>query len=68
VSAGDCLFGAEDLDDSPSHLWHYINRWVGVKLPQHFIAIALFCCQNIDQSRSLFAASSTEAIFFAQAS
>jgi hypothetical protein len=56
VSAGDCLSGAEDLDDSPSHLRHYINRWGGVKLP--FLAIALFCCQNIDQSRSYFLCSS----------
>jgi hypothetical protein len=39
VSAGGCLSGAEDLDDSPSHLWHYINRRVGVKLPQHSLLL-----------------------------
>jgi hypothetical protein len=33
-----------------------------------FIAIALFCCQKFDHSRSLLTASSTEAIHFAQAS
>jgi hypothetical protein len=41
VSAGDCLFGAGDLADSPSHLQHYINRRVGVKLPQH--SLLLYC-------------------------
>jgi hypothetical protein len=42
VSAGDCLFGAGDLDDSPSHLRHYINRRVGVKLPQHSLLLHCF--------------------------
>jgi hypothetical protein len=41
VSAGDCLFGAGDLADSPSHMQHYINRRVGVKLPQH--SLLLYC-------------------------
>jgi hypothetical protein len=31
---------------SPSHLQYYINRRVGVKLPQHSLLFALFCCQN----------------------
>ena len=31
---------------SPSYLQHYINRRVGVKLPQHSLLFALFCCQN----------------------
>jgi hypothetical protein len=41
LSMGGCFSGAEDLDDSPSHLWHYINRRVGVKLPQH--SLLLYC-------------------------
>jgi hypothetical protein len=39
---GGCFSGVEDLDDSPSHLRHYINRWVGVKLPHH--SLLLYCC------------------------
>jgi len=31
---------------SPSYLQHYINKRVGVKLPQHSLLFALFCCQN----------------------
>jgi hypothetical protein len=42
LSMGDCFSGVEDLDDSPSHLRHYINRRVGVKLPQH--SLLLYCC------------------------
>jgi hypothetical protein len=33
---GRLLGGCERLDDSPSHLQHYINKRVGVKLPQHY--------------------------------
>ena len=47
VSAGDCLFGAEDLDDPPSHLRHYINRRVGVKLPQHSLLLHCFAAKNL---------------------
>jgi hypothetical protein len=32
---------------SPSYLQCYINRRVGVKLPQHSLLFALFCCQNL---------------------
>src|SRR5699024_3645009 len=39
---------------SPSYLRHYINRRVGVKLPQHLLLFALFCCQNFNHRRSLF--------------
>jgi hypothetical protein len=45
ASAGDCLFGAGDLDDSPSHLRHYINRRVGVKLPQHSFLLHYFAAK-----------------------
>jgi hypothetical protein len=45
VSAGDCLFGAGDLDDSPSHLRHYINIRVGVKLPQHSLLLHCFAAK-----------------------
>jgi hypothetical protein len=42
MSVGGCFSGAEDLDDLPSHLRRYINRRVGVKLPQH--SLLLYCC------------------------
>jgi hypothetical protein len=45
VSADGCLSGAEDLDDSPSHLRHYINRRVGVKLPQHSLLLHCFAAK-----------------------
>jgi hypothetical protein len=45
VSAGGCLSGAENLDDSPSHLRHYINRRVGVKLPQHSLLLHSFAAK-----------------------
>jgi hypothetical protein len=47
VSVGGCLPGAEDLDDSPSHLRHYINRRVGVKLPQHSLLLHCFAAKNL---------------------
>jgi hypothetical protein len=45
VSAGDCLFGAGVLADSPSHLRHYINRRVGVKLPWHSLLLHYFAAK-----------------------
>jgi hypothetical protein len=49
------LFGrCKWLDDSPSHLQHYINRWVGVKLPQHSLLSYCYAAENFDHSRSLF--------------
>jgi hypothetical protein len=45
VSAGDCLFGAGGLADSPFHLRHYINRRVGVKLPQHSLILHCFAAK-----------------------
>jgi hypothetical protein len=44
----------ERLDDSPSHLQHYINRWVGVKLPQHLLLLHCCAAKKFDHSRSLF--------------
>jgi hypothetical protein len=52
VSAGDCLFGAEDLDDSPSHLRHYINRRVGVKLPQHSLLLRYFAAKILTKAEA----------------
>jgi hypothetical protein len=52
VSAGDCLFGAEDLDDSPSHLRHYINRRVGVKLPQHSLLLRCFAAKILTKAEA----------------
>jgi hypothetical protein len=52
VSAGDCLFGTEDLDDSPSHLRHYINRRVGVKLPQHSLLLHCFAAKILTKAEA----------------
>jgi hypothetical protein len=52
VSASDCLFGIGDFADSPSHLQHYINRRVGVKLPQHSLLLHCFC-RRFDPGGSL---------------
>jgi hypothetical protein len=35
------------LDDSPSYLQHYINRRVGVKLPQHSLLLYCFAARNL---------------------
>jgi hypothetical protein len=52
VSAGGCLSGAEDLDDSPSHLWHYINRRVGMKLPQHLLLLHCFAAKILTKAEA----------------
>jgi hypothetical protein len=52
VSVGDCLFGAGDLDDLPSHLWHYINRRVGVKLPQHSLLLHCFAAKILTKAEA----------------
>jgi hypothetical protein len=54
VSAGDCLFGAGDLDNLPSHLRHYINRRVGVKLPHHPLLLHCFAAKNLAIAKALF--------------
>jgi hypothetical protein len=41
------------LDDSSSYLQHYINRRVGVKLPQHSLLLHCFAAKNFNHSRSL---------------
>jgi hypothetical protein len=46
--------GYERLDDSPSHLQHYINRQVDVKLPQHLLLLHCCAAEKFDHSRSLF--------------
>jgi hypothetical protein len=58
---GRLFSGCERLDDSPSHLQHYINRRVGLKLPQHLLP--LYCCavEKFDHSRSLFTVFSIKA-------
>jgi hypothetical protein len=58
VSAGDCLPGVENLDDSPSHLRHLYKQIDRCEVTTAFIAIALFCYQNIDHSRSYLVCSS----------
>jgi hypothetical protein len=52
VSAGGCLSGTEDLDDSPSHLWHYINRRIGVKLPQHSLLLRCFAAKILTKAEA----------------
>jgi hypothetical protein len=52
VSAGGCLSGAEDLDNSPSHLRHYINRRVGVKLPQHSLLLCYFAAKILTKAEA----------------
>jgi hypothetical protein len=52
VSAGGCLSDAEDLDDSPSHLRHYINRRVGVKLPQHSLLLHCFAAKILTKTEA----------------
>src|SRR5688500_3942043 len=44
----------ERLDDSPSHLQRYINRRVGVKLPQHLLLLHCCAAEKFDHSRRLF--------------
>jgi hypothetical protein len=52
VSAGGYLPGAEDLDDSPSHLRHYINKRVGVKLPQHSLLLHCFATKILTKAEA----------------
>jgi hypothetical protein len=52
VSTGDCLFGAEDLDDLPFHLRHYINRRVGMKLPQHSLLLHYFAAKKLTKAEA----------------
>jgi hypothetical protein len=52
MSAGGCLSGAEDLDDSPSYLRHYINRRVGVKLPQHSLLLHCFAAKILTKTKA----------------
>jgi hypothetical protein len=41
------------LGDLSSYLQHYINRRVGVKLPQHSLLLHCFAAKNFNHSRSL---------------
>jgi hypothetical protein len=52
VSAGGCLSGAKDLDDSPSHLRHYINRRVGMNLPQHSLLLHCFAAKILTKAEA----------------
>jgi hypothetical protein len=49
---GDCLLDAGDLDDSPSLLRHYINRRVGVKLPQHSLLLHCFAAKILTKAEA----------------
>jgi hypothetical protein len=51
---GRLFNGCGRLDDSPSHLRHYINRRVGVKLPQHLLLLHCCAAEKFEHSRSLF--------------
>jgi hypothetical protein len=52
--------GVLQFGGSPSLLQHYINRRVGVELPQH--SLPLHCCavKKFNHSRSFFTALSSE--------
>ena len=50
---GRLFSGCERLDNSPSHLQHYINRQVGMKLPQHSLLLHCFAAKIFNHSRSL---------------
>jgi hypothetical protein len=52
VSSGGCLPGTEDLDDSPSHLRHYINKRVGVKLPHHSFLLHCFAAKILTKAKA----------------
>jgi hypothetical protein len=53
-------------DDSPSYLQHYINRRVGVKLPQHSLLLHCFAAKIFNNSRSLtFAFKRSSSLVFA---
>jgi hypothetical protein len=51
---GRLFSGCKRLDDSSSHLQHYINRRVGVKLPQHLLLLHCCAAGKFGHSRSLF--------------
>jgi hypothetical protein len=57
------LSGYERLDDSPSHLQHYINRRVGVKLPHHLLPLHCCAAEKFNHSRSFLIAFSSKALF-----
>jgi hypothetical protein len=66
---GRLFSGCERLDDLPSHLQHYINRWVGVKLPQHLLLLHCVLPKNLttaeayspySQSKHRFALASSQ--------
>jgi hypothetical protein len=60
---GRLFSGCERLDDSPSHLQHYINRRVDVKLPHHLLLLHCCAAGKFDHSRSLFTVFSIKASF-----
>jgi hypothetical protein len=60
---GRLFSGCERLDDLPSHLHHYINRQVGVKLPQHLLLLHYSAAEKFDHSQSLFIVLSIKASF-----
>jgi hypothetical protein len=60
---GRLFSGCERLDDLPSHLQHYINIRVGVKLPQHLLLLHCCAAKKFDHNRSLFIVFSIKASF-----
>jgi hypothetical protein len=59
---GRLFSGCERLDDLPSHLQHYINRRVGVKLPQHLLLLHYCAAEKFDHNRSLSTVFSIQAL------
>jgi hypothetical protein len=60
---GRLFNGCQRLDDLPPHLQHYINRRVGVKLPQHLLLLHCCAAEKFDHNRSLFTVFSIKASF-----
>jgi hypothetical protein len=60
---GRLFSGCERLDDLPSHLQHYINRRVGVKLPHHLMLLHCCAAEKFDHNQSLSTVFSIQALF-----
>src|SRR5690348_3314166 len=58
--SGPPFSGCRRFSDSPSHLQHYINRRVGVKLPQHSLPLHCYAVEKFNHSRSFFTTFSSE--------
>jgi hypothetical protein len=58
--SGPPFSGCGRFGGSPSHLQHYINRRIGVELPQHSLPLHCYAVKKFNHSRSFFTALSSE--------